>query len=152
MPIFLLKARALYYSGHRDQLIKLLTADSSPNLAELELLKGRIYYENKQWPQVIATLDKPQLKKRLAENDLLLPLAEAYFQTSKNDEAQLLFQQLVSRDENNGQALYRLAEIEQRRGNSSQALKQFQQLAEKGKDPLWKKLAKEEAAILELRR
>lgn len=151
-PVFLLKARALYYSGHLDQLIKLLTADSSPSLFELELLKGRIYYENKQWPQVIATLDKAQLKKRLAENALLLPLAEAYFQTNKNDEAQALFQQLVSRDENNGQALFRLAEIEQRRGNSSQALKQFQQLAEKGKDPLWKKLAKEEAAILELRR
>jgi len=151
-PIFLLKARALYQSGHLDQLIKLLTANDTPHLPQLELLKGRIYYENKQWLQVIDTLEQPQLKKRLAENHLLLPLAEAYFQTNKNDEAQALFQQLINRDESNEQALFRLAQIELRRGNSSQALKQFQQLAEKGKDPLWKKLAREEAAILELRR
>lgn len=151
-PIFLLKARALYHSGHLDQLLKVLSADNTPNLPQLELLKGRIYYENKQWPQVIDTLDHPHLKKRLAENNLLLPLAEAYFQTNKNDDAQSLYQQLVTRDANNEQALFRLAEIELRRGNSPQALKQFQQLAEKGKDPLWKKLAREEAAILGLRR
>ncbi len=151
-PIFLLKAHALYHSGHLDQLIKLLTNDNTPKLPQLELLKGRIYYENKQWPQLIETLEQPQLKKRLAENNLLLPLAEAYFQTNKNDEAQTLFQQLINRDENNEQAQFRLAQIELRRSNSPQALKQFQQLAEKGKDPLWKRLAKEEAAILELRR
>lgn len=151
-PIFLLKAQALYHSGHFDQLIKLLNASDSPNLPQVELLKGRVYYENKQWSQVIDTLSRPTLQSRLAENHLLLPLAEAYFQTNKNDEAQAIFQQLLNRESDNEQALFRLAQLEQRRGNAAQALKQFQQLAEKGKDPLWKKMAKEEAAILEMRR
>lgn len=149
--IFLLKARALYQSGHADQTLKLITADNAPKLEQLELLKGRIYFENKQWRQVIDTLGAPQLRNRLVPNHLLLPLAEAYFQLDENDAAQPLFQQALKIEPGLEQAGFRLAQIENRKGNRQEALKLFQQLAEKGKDPLWKRLAREESAILEMR-
>jgi tetratricopeptide (TPR) repeat protein len=148
--IFLLKALALSRSGHFDQSLKLLTAKSAPNTLQVKLLKGRLFHETKQWQQVIDTLDRPELKDRLEENQLLLPLAEALFQTGRDDKAQLLFQGLAEKDEENEQVRFRLAQIESRQGNRQQALKLFRQLAEKGKDSLWKKLAHEEASILEI--
>ncbi|MGD9947963.1 MAG: tetratricopeptide repeat protein [Desulfobulbus sp.] len=149
--IFLLKAQALYRSGHPEQALKLITTEKAPRIQALELLKGRIYYENKQWQQAIDTLDKPQLLGQLASNRLLLPLAESYFQIGDNDTAKKLFQRLLKIDLGLEQAEFRLAQIENRQGNREQALKLFQQLAEKGKDPLWKKLAREETAILEMK-
>ena len=150
--IFYLKAQALYRNGHPEQALKLITADNAPKMRALELLKGRLYYENKQWQQVIDTLDKPQLNEQLAPNRLLLPLAESYFQTGDNAKAQRLFQQLLKIDQELEQAAFRLAQIENRQGNREQALKLFKDLAEKGKDPLWKRLAGEETAILEMQK
>nr|WP_321468771.1 tetratricopeptide repeat protein [uncultured Desulfobulbus sp.] len=148
--IFLLKTQALYRSGHPEQALKLITDEKAPSMQALELLKGRLYYENKQWQQVIDTLDTPKLIDRLAANHLLLPLAESYFQIGNDENAAKLFSRLLKLDQDQEQAQFRLAQIENRRGNSQQALKLFSQLAEKGKDPLWKRLAREERAILEL--
>jgi hypothetical protein len=148
--ISLLKAHALYRSGHLEQALKLLIADDAPKAPPFQLLKGRIYSENRQWQQVIDTLDRPELRKQVEENRLLLPLAEALFQTGRNEKAQSLFRQLAEKEIENGQALFRLAQIESRLGNQQQALKLFRELAEKGTDPLWKKMAREEASILEI--
>ncbi|MDD2466822.1 MAG: hypothetical protein PHI97_22740 [Desulfobulbus sp.] len=152
LAIFFLKAQALYRSGHSEQALKLITADDAPKIDQLELLKGRLFYEKKQWQHVIDTLNKPQLQGQLASNSLLLPLAESYFQVGNNDAAQNLFQQQLKIDQGQEQAEYRLAQIENRKGNRQQALKLFQQLAEKGKDPLWKRLAREESVILEMQK
>jgi len=149
--VFLLKARALYESGQLDKAIKILTAANSPKLPQLELLKGRIYFETNQWQKVIDTLAAPELRETVVQNNLLLPLAEAYFQTGKEQAAAPIFQQLASEKGRNEQAQYRLAQIELNKNNPKQALNLFKELAEKGKDPLWTKLAREEAAILGMR-
>lgn len=149
--VFFLKARALYESGQLDKAIKILTSASSPKLPQLELLKGRIYYETNQWQKVIDTLAAPDLRELTTQNGLLLPLAEAYFQTGKEQQAAPIFQQLATEKGGGEQAQYRLAQIELHKNNAKQALNLFKELAEKGKDPLWTKLAREEAAILDLR-
>ena len=149
--VFLLKARALYESGQLDKAIKILTAVNSPKLPQLEMLKGRIFFESKEWQKVIDTLGGPELRERVVQNGLLLPLAEAYFQAGKEQQAAPLFQQLAGEKTGDEQARYRLAQIELKRDNPKQALNLFKELAEKGKDPLWTKLAREEAAILEMR-
>jgi len=149
-PILVLKAQALYRNGQSEQALKLITADNAPKIQALELLKGRLYFDNKQWQKVIDTLDTPQLTGQLAANHLLLPLAESYFQIGDDAEAKKLFQRLQKIDPGVEQTKFRLAQIESRRGNQEQALKLFQQLAEKGTDPLWKRLAQEEIAILEM--
>jgi predicted Zn-dependent protease len=146
--IFLLKAQALYRSGHFDETLKILSAKGAPKVPQVTLLKGRVFYETRQWDQVIEALDSPDLRNRLEENQLLLPLAESFFQTGRYEKALPLFQRLAQKDEGSEQVQFRLAQIESRQGNRQQALKLFQQLAEKGKDPLWKKLAHEEASIL----
>jgi len=147
--IFLLKAQAFYESGQFDKALKILTAANSPKLPQLELLKGRIYAETKQWQKVIDTLAAPELRQLATHDGLLFPLAEAYFQTGKEQQAAPLFQLLAAKG-GGEQAQYRLAQIELKKNNAKQALNLFKELAEKGKDPLWTKLAREEAAILEM--
>ena len=62
----------------------------------------------------------------------------------------MLFQRIMKQKEGSEQAQYRLAQIAAKKDDKQQALNLFKELAEKGKDPLWIKLAREEAAILEL--
>ena len=148
--IFVLKVKALYRNGQPEQALKLITSGDAPKIQVLELLKGRLYFEKRQWQHVIDSLDTPQLIGQLAANHLLLPLAESYFQLGENAKARKLFQRLRKIDPGVEQADFRIAQIENRMGNLAFALKLFQQLAEKGKDPLWRRLAREEIAILRM--
>ena len=148
--VFALKVRALYARGQLDKALALMTAESSLRIRELELLKGRIFFSRQQWQQTIDTLTQPDVQKLLAQHSMLLPLAESYFQTGEDDQAAIFFQQLSERKEGHEQARFRLAQIASKKGNTQQALNLFKELAEKGTDQLWSKLAREEVAILEL--
>jgi predicted Zn-dependent protease len=81
---------------------------------------------------------------------MLLPLAESYFQAGKNEQAATFFQRLSEQKGDSGQARFRLAQIALKKGDNQGALNLFKELAEKGTDQLWSKLAREEAAILEM--
>lgn len=142
------KVQALYASGQSDKALVLINAASSPRLQELELLKGRIYFENKEWQKVIDTLNQPDIRQKLPKNALLW-LAESYYQSGKETLAEPLFEQIRTQT-NSEQAQFRLAQIAAKQDKTTQALKQFKELADKGSDPLWTKLAREEAAILAL--
>ncbi|MBV5316608.1 MAG: hypothetical protein JZU50_02255 [Desulfobulbaceae bacterium] len=148
--IFLFKIRALYASGQFDQAVKLLQADTRHRTPQLELLKARIFFELKRWQEVIDTLSDPELQPIIAANQATLLLAEAYFQTGQDDLAAQAFGRMKEQGSDIEQAQFRLAQIESKKNNTTQALKLFKELAEKGKDPLWTKLAGEEAAILQL--
>lgn len=147
--IHLCKVQALYASGQSGKALALITAASSPRLQELELLKGRIYFENKEWSKVIDTLNQPDIRQNLPHNAMLW-LAESYYQAGKDTLAEPLFQQMLKQTVSSEQAQFRLAQISAKQDKTTQALKQFKELAEKGSDPLWTKLAREEAAILAL--
>jgi len=148
--IFAFKIKALYDGGQADKALALMTDASSPKVGELESLKARIYFERKDWPKVIDTLTQPEMRDTPAQRAMLLPLAESYFQAGRDDEAAPLFRRLAGRTEASEQARFRLAQIVQRQNDKQEALNLFKELAEKGTDPLWTKLAGEEAAILEL--
>jgi len=149
--VFALKARALYASGQTEKALALMTAMSSPRIRELELLKAQIYFDNKEWQKVIDTLAQPGLEETPVRQAMLLPLAESYFQAGKDDQAAATFQRLIEQKEGSEQARFRLAQIALKKNNDRHALNLFKELAEKGTDPLWTKLAREEAAILELK-
>jgi len=148
--VFLFKIRAMYASGQFDKAAQLLLADSRHRSPQIELLKGRIFFELKRWQDVINTLSSPELQPLLAANQATLLLAESYFQIGQDDLAAQTFGRIKEQGSESEQAQYRLAQLALKKNNTAQALKLFKELAEKGKDPLWKKLAGEEAAILQL--
>lgn len=148
--VLTLKIQALYASGQLDKALALLTSGSSPKALVLELLKGRIYFEKQEWQKVVDTLAQPNVLETLPQHNMLLLLAESYFQLGKDEQALALFRRLKEHQDNGEQARFRLAQLALKRENKPDALILFKELAEKGKDPLWAKLAREEVAILEM--
>ncbi len=148
--ISLLKYQAMYESGQFDKVVKLLKSDTRHRSPQLEILNARISFELKQWQDVIDTLTKAELQDLMTQNNLTLLLAESYFQTGQNDLAAPLFLRIAGQENGSEQAQYRLAQIESKKNNTQQALNLFKELAEKGKDSFWTKLAREEMAILQL--
>jgi hypothetical protein len=148
--VYYFKVRSLYVSGQLDKALELLQSEAARRSPQVELLKARIFFEQKQWPQVIEVLERPEFKEWLDQEGLNLLLAESYFQSGLDDKARTLFTQIIAQDEANGQGRFRLAQIALRQNNRPQALKLLSELAEKGKDDLWTKLAREEAALLQL--
>lgn len=145
------KTRALYASGRYDEALTLIkdTETSRPQSRESELLKGRMYFDTNDWSKVIATLSQPEIRSSLPP-DARLWLAESYFQTGEPSLAVPLFLQVREETPTADQALFRLAQIAALQEKPVEALKLFKELAEKGSDPLWSKLARQEAEILEL--
>ncbi len=150
--VFYYKVQSLYASGQLDKALSLLHSDEASRTPRVDILKARIFFDQKQWPQVIEVLEQPALGDQAAAGDLPLLLAESYFQTARDDKARPLFARLADKDDGGEQARFRLAQIEQRGNNRAQALKLYTELAEKGTDSPWTRLAREEAAILQLQK
>jgi tetratricopeptide (TPR) repeat protein len=150
--IFLLKVHALFASGRDEQAIRLLESDHRLHTPQLRLLGARIYFSRQQWIQVIDILTDPDLESFLTINEPLFFLAESYFQTGQATRAAPLFRQLTTQENGSEQAKFRLAQIAAQHENQQEALNLFEELAEKGTDPLWTGLAREQAAILQLQR
>ena len=148
--VFWFKIRALYASGQFDLAVKLLQADHRPRPPSFEVLKARIFFELNRYQEVIDTLSKPEVLPLIAASQANLLLAESYFQVGQDDLATQAFGRMGAQGDGADQAQFRLAQIAAKKNNTAQALKLFKEVAEKGKDPLWTKLAREEAAILEM--
>lgn len=148
--VFWFKIRALYASGQFDRAAKLLQADSRPRPPSFQILRARISYELNRYQEVIDILSKPEVLPLLAANQADLLLAESYFQVGEDDQAAQAFARIGAQEEGADQAQFRLAQIAAKKNNPAQALKLFKEVAEKEKDSLWTKLAREEAAILEI--
>lgn len=146
----LFKVRALYESGQLDRALAVLTARETARTTELDLVRARIHHDRRQWPEVIELLSRLELAGQL-DDDTTLLLAEALFQEKADDRARVLFVDLAALPGVSDQAWFRLAQLELRRDNAAAALNLFRKLAEEGKDPLWTRLAREEAAILQLK-
>ena len=147
--VFYYKVQSLYASGQLDKALSLLHSEDASRTTGVDILKARIFFDQKQWPQVIEVLEQPALGEQVAAGDLSLILAESYFQTARDDKARPLFARLAEKDEGSEQARFRLAQIELRGNNRAQALKLYKQLAEMGTDSPWTRLAREEVALLQ---
>ena len=148
--IRLLKVRALYASRQLDRALAVLDAPGTEPSSELERLRARIHFDRQEWPRVIELLSRPETRPRL-DDEATLWLAEACFQADRNDCAAPLFSDLAERTADNEQARFRLAQLRLRADKPAEALNLLRKLAEEGKDPLWTRLAREEAAILQLK-
>ncbi len=148
--VFLYRLRALRSSGRLDLAARLLDRKDRPSSRKIDLVAASIYADLGRWQDVIRILSRPEMAAATAGGEHAYELAEAYFQTGKYDRARPIYERLQQEDNFRELAMFRLARIDLQRGRKKQALNEFRQLAEKGKDPLWIKLAKEEIRILEM--
>ncbi|MBM9537440.1 tetratricopeptide repeat protein [Desulfobulbus alkaliphilus] len=148
--IFHLKVQAIFASGRSAQAIRLLQSNHQMQTPQLSLLGAHIFFTEQQWDQVITILSDPNLEQYLNAGEPLFYLAESYFQTGQLTLAAPLFRRLAAQEHGSEQAGFRLAQIALYMNNRQESLNLFTELAEKGTDPLWTRLAREQVAILQL--
>jgi len=147
--VYLLRVKALQAAGETEAAVRLLEKPDRPSNLEIEKTAARIFFHLNRWHKVISLLEGKKLSSWTGgERDYLL--AESLFQSKQYEKAIPVFRRLVEEVPYGDQAMFRLAEIYEKTGKPNKALNQFKQLAEKGKDSRWKKLAEEEIKIIQL--
>lgn len=138
-----LRLHALVLLGKYSDALTLL-ADPLPDDDATQILVATINFYTNNYSKARDIL------LNITENSQLLPqrerfiLAECLYQTGQLEEAEKLFLTLESTDYHTEQALYRLAQIEQNRGNKEKSLKFYQKIVETEGDSLWKEYAERE--------
>ena len=150
--IFLLRLKGLRRSGQPDRAAGLLAAPDHPDSPAIRLEAAAIHFDLQQWEDVAAILTDPAMESRLGDPANRYMAAESLFQAGRMDEAEQYFLPLEAGGPYRDQAMFRLAQIYLRKGKKDKALNQFGKLADKEKDSLWRKLAREELKILQLER
>ena len=149
--IFYLRLKALLMNGEADKAASLLQDPGRLISNDIDQLALNIYYDLEQWENIIKHFETTDIDQGNGDaTQRFMMLAESYFQTDQAIKAEPLFEQVIQKETGNDQAWFRLAQIALEKNNIQQALNRFTQIAEKGVDPLWKKLASEEIAILQL--
>jgi hypothetical protein len=148
--IFLLRIKALQKNDRLDLATSLLDAPGRPSSPEIDRTASRIYFKLGQWDRVIALLKTENKSDELPTSEHDYILAEALFQNGQGEESKPYFLRLQEEEPYIELAMFRLAELNLQEKNQEEALKQFQKLTEKGKDPRWVKMASEEIKILQL--
>ncbi len=162
--IFLLRLKALKQlnTGNIGHILRLLDNPSRPSSLEIYRLAARIYFESDRWDDTINILNKiKEFPKLTGENNIReqpaeqakeekYMLGEALFQAGNLERAENILSWFETDETWHDQALFRLAEISLKRGETEKALKRFEKLSEKGKSRLWKKMASERIEIIRL--
>ena len=145
--VYLLRIKALLAAGETEAAVHLLERSGRPSSPEIEKTAAHIFFDLNRWDKVITLLQGKKLSFWTgSERDYLL--AEALFQSKQYEKAIPVFRRLAVEETYGDQAMFRLAEIYEKMDKPDKALNQFKQLAEKGKDARWKKLAEEEIKII----
>ncbi len=147
--VYLLRIKALRAGGETEAAVRLLERPDRPSSPEIEKTAAHLFFDLNKWQKVITLLTGKKLSSWTGgERDYLL--AESLFQSKQYEKAIPVFRRLAEEEPYSDQAMFRLAEIYEKIGKPDKALNQFKQLAEKGKDTRWKKLAEEEIKIIGL--
>ncbi len=147
--VYLLRIKALRAAGELKAAVRLLERPDRPSSPEIEKTAAHIFFDLNKWHKVITLLiGKKPASWAGGERDYLL--AESLFQSGQYKKAIPVYTRLSEEKPYTDQAMFRLAEIYEKIGKADKALNLFKQLAEKGKDSRWKKLAEEEMEIIGL--
>ena len=147
--VLLLRLRALLATGKIDQAISLLPSPLPDDL-EMQDLAAAIYFQKNDYKKITDILS-PLWDKQvpLNENSRLL-LAESLYKQGLYDKAEIVFSTLKNAARFQDQSLFRLADMQIKKGQWEKAVNLYQQVVDKGKDPLWKDLAQKELQYITL--
>jgi Tetratricopeptide repeat len=141
--ILLLHLQSLKNDNKLDQALSLLPTPL-PNDLDLQELAAGIYFQKSDFGSVIGIL-APLHDMGEALNDYSrFILAESFYKQGDREKAAGVYATLENAPLFQDQSLFRLADIALKAGQKEKAVKLLQQIVDKGKDTLWKSLAKKE--------
>ena len=141
--VMLIHLKSLIAEGKNGEALELLK-DEIPALPEIEEMAAFLYFGNNQFDKTIVLLSPYLDNDQLTSDDETYMLAESLFQDGRMSDAKSLFIRIKGNDTFHDQACYRLAMIARHNGNTEESLKLLKEIVEKGKDPLWQKLAQQD--------
>ncbi len=145
----LLRLKALIADNNEDLALEMLNSDL-PETLQIDEIAATLYFKNNQYENTIQSLEKYWRNGLLKDENSLFILAESNFQINHFIEAEELFKTLREKSKYFDHSRYRLAMIERDRGKEENSLKLFEEIVEKGNDPLWIKLAERELQFHEM--
>ncbi len=146
--IFLIRLQSLTANGDTEHAVSLLS-DPPQDSMELKEFAADFFFLEQDYQKVVQYLAPSDTVLDSLSQDALFLLAESYYELNQFNKASEAYNKLVEDNPFYDQALFRLANIEMRNGSEENALKLFQKIVEKGKSPLWQKLAQKELEFKE---
>lgn len=147
--ITLFRLKSLIANGNDSRALQLVSSPL-PDIAEVDAITAALFFRDGQYRKSITRLEPYWQQKQLEGDKTRFILAESYFNTNNAEDAEPLYQAIKDTQRFHDQALYRLATIEQKRGNREKSLKLLREIAEKGNEPTWQKLARKKLEFAEL--
>jgi tetratricopeptide (TPR) repeat protein len=139
--LFLLRLRALEKTNGIEQAAQLLRERNRPADNRIELQAARIFWLLGDYSRVVSSANHLGTGGEPVPPEGLLLQAEALRRLGRARNALPLYEVLAEDGTYGDQATFRCGEILLADGRRNEALKLFRKLAEKGDDPLWRKLA-----------
>lgn len=140
---FCLQLRAMQQEGDIEGAAALLQSAQRPKDDTVEVLATEIFWGLGRYAEVAACFGGASEGTVSGPPEGLILKAAALCKLGREGEALPIYRQLMGQEKFADQAAYRYAELRLRQGDRSEGLKTLRRLAEKGKDPLWRRLAQE---------
>lgn len=140
MDILEIRIQSLLAGRKYPEAINMLP-EKIPATESFSMLAATLYFHENDFDNVLKTLVRPINISPAKQNRYTFMIAESYYQKQETENAYNYFQKIKQSSVHYDQALYRMAEIQFKKGNEDVALKLYKQLAETGKTPLWIGLA-----------
>ncbi len=141
--ILFFRLQALIGNERLEDALRLLPSPLPEN-NESYRLAASLFYRTEKYEQCVNAFKKlTQSYPSLSQEEQIM-YGESLLKTEDFLEAENIFQQITRDNPFFDQSLYRLAELERRRGKEKNALRLFERIVETGTNDLWKKYATRE--------
>ncbi|OQX20563.1 MAG: hypothetical protein BWK76_00675 [Desulfobulbaceae bacterium A2] len=146
--VLLLRLKALQQQGRIKEAAVLLSDAKRPRNRDIDQHGAEILFQLGRHQEVVALLSPLDLSSNESDQHNRFLLAESLYQLQRLPETLAQFQPLRGHEQYGDQVLYRLGQIRHSLGEDDEAVKLWQELADKGKSPRWQRLAREELQLL----
>ncbi len=141
--IQLIRLQALVADERIQDALAILPKPLSEDRKLLEIA-AFLYFRTDDYSLCLSSLQKLLMLEQSLSGNLQFMLAECYYKTQSFEEAGKVFTAIPADNLFYAQSLFRLAELERKKGNEQKALSIFAKIVEKGNSPLWQQYARRE--------
>ncbi len=138
--VLFFRLQSLIYSERIQEALQLLP---SPIPEKTYPLAAALYYRTEAYDRCVNMFQLVQSDTPLSQEEQIM-YGESLFKTGHLDEAEKIFLQITKENSFFAQSLYRLAELERKKGQEENALILFKKIVETGTNPLWQQYAQKE--------
>jgi len=138
--ILFLRLQSLLATNQLNEALRFLPSPL-PKHPEMHSFAASLYFVTDDYNLCLVTLKKLSAIGEPFSHEQQLMFAESFFKTENFADAEKAYKDVKKENIFYSQSLYRLAELERKKGNEKKALILFEKIVEEGNSPRWKKYA-----------